>query len=165
LCKAIYLRFLIDTSIPKGTGILWDTDQFFNMPQQNDKPVHTNETCNSSVGAIRDTLYVLGGKWKLPIIIALTQGPLRFKELQKALGDITPKVLSKELKELALNEFVTRTVYDTTPVTVEYELTDYSRSLRNILEGMREWGVQHKKRIKESARRGREAKGLTRQGA
>jgi len=135
------------------------------MAQQNDKPVHTKETCNAGIGAIRDTLYVLGGKWKLPIIIALSEGPLRFKELQKALEDITPKVLSKELKELALNEFVTRTVYDTTPVTVEYELTDYSRSLKNILEGMREWGVQHKKRIKESARKGREAKGLTRQGS
>ena len=125
------------------------------MSQQKEEPVQTKEACNASVGAIRDTLYVLGGKWKLPIIIALSEGALRFKELQKELGDITPKVLSKELKELALNEFVTRTVYDTTPVTVEYELTAYSRSLRKILEGMREWGMQHRKRIKESSRKGR----------
>jgi DNA-binding HxlR family transcriptional regulator len=125
------------------------------MPKQNDKPEHSKEVCTASIGAIRDTLYVLGGKWKLPIIIALQDGPLRFKELQKALEDITPKVLSKELKELALNEFVTRTVYDTTPVTVEYALTEYSRSLGKVLEGMRDWGMQHRKRIKESSRKGR----------
>jgi DNA-binding HxlR family transcriptional regulator len=129
------------------------------MAKQNDEPVHTKEACNASVSAIRDTLYVLGGKWKLPIIIALEGTPLRFKELQKALGDITPKVLSKELKELALNEFVTRTVYDTSPVTVEYALTGYSRSLGKVLREMRDWGIQHRKRIKESSRKGRAVKG------
>ena len=48
-----------------------------------------------SIAAMRDTLYVVGGKWKMPIIIALSGGPLRFKELQKALVDITPKVLKQ----------------------------------------------------------------------
>jgi DNA-binding HxlR family transcriptional regulator len=125
------------------------------MSQHNDHPVPTKETCNAAVGAIRDTLYVLGGKWKLPIIIALSEGALRFKELQKALGGITPKVLSKELRELVLNEFVTRTVYDTSPVTVEYELTGYSRSLSKVLVEMRDWGMQHRKRLKESSRKER----------
>ena len=125
------------------------------MPKQNDKPERTKEACNANAGAIRDTLYVLGGKWKLPIIIALMDGALRFKELQKALEDITPKVLSKELKDLEMNEFVTRTVYDTTPVTVEYELTDYSQSLDNVLKEMRDWGMQHRKRIKETSRKRR----------
>jgi DNA-binding HxlR family transcriptional regulator len=134
-----------------------------NMPQQTNKEIRTKETCNASVGAIRDTLYVLGGKWKLPIIIALVDGALRFKELQKALEDITPKVLSKELKDLEMNEFVTRTVYDTTPVTVEYELTHYSQSLDNVLREMRDWGMQHKRRIKENSRKGRAAKELGRQ--
>ena len=68
------------------------------------------EACTASVAAVKDTLYAFSGKWKLPIIVALTAGPLRFANLQKALVDITPKVLSKELKELELNEFVTRTV-------------------------------------------------------
>ena len=110
---------------------------------------HTKEECNRAIAAIRDTLYVLGGKWKLPIISALVEGPLRFKELQKALEDITPKILSKELKELELNEFVTRTVYATSPVTVEYELTDYSRTLEKVLLELRDWGTQHRKRLKE----------------
>ena len=102
---------------------------------------------------MRDTLYVLSGKWKLPIIIALSGGTKRFKDLQRSLQDITPKILSKELKELELNEFVTRTVYATSPVTVEYALTKYSQSLNNIIDEMREWGLQHRKRLMNSSRK------------
>ncbi len=109
--------------------------------------LHTKESCSVSAAAVRDTLYVLSGKWKLPIIIALMAGPTRFKDLQRSLGDITAKILSKELKELELNEFVTRTVYATSPVTVEYELTRYSQSLNSIIDEMRVWGLQHRKRI------------------
>lgn len=115
--------------------------------------VHTTEACKQSIGAVSDTLYVLSGKWKLPIIIALKDGPSRFKDLQRSLTDITPKILSKELKELELNEFVTRTVYATSPVTVEYALTKYSQSLNSIIEEMREWGLQHRKRMMNNSRR------------
>ena len=118
---------------------------------------HTKETCMKSIAAMRDTLYVVGGKWKMPILIALSGGPLRFKELQKSLVDITPKVLSKELKELELNEFVTRTVYATSPVTVEYEATPYSRSLRKVTEEMIVWGIQHRKRLKDNSKARRAA--------
>lgn len=121
--------------------------------------VHTKEACTGAVGAIHDTLYVLGGKWKLPIILALrlAEKPLRFKELQKTLETITPKILSKELKELELNEFVIRTVYATSPVTVEYELTDHSRSLEKVLNELRNWGLLHRKKIKESSKARRAA--------
>lgn len=108
---------------------------------------HSEEACKASIVAVRDTLYVLSGKWKLPIIIALSTGPKRFKELLRSIGDITPKILSKELKELEMNDFVTRTVYATSPVTVEYALTKYSQSLNRIIDEMREWGLQHRKRI------------------
>jgi DNA-binding HxlR family transcriptional regulator len=116
---------------------------------------HSSESCAQSIGAVRDTLYVLSGKWKLPIIIALINGPKRFTILQRSLVDITPKILSKELKELELNVFVTRTVYATSPVTVEYELTKYSQSLNNIISEMREWGLQHRKRMMNNSRKER----------
>ena len=115
-------------------------------------PPISTEACNRSLSAIQDTLYVLGGKWKLPIIIALFNGPQRFRELQRSLESITPKVLSKELKELELNEFITRTVFPTTPVTVEYQLTEYSRTLGDVLNAMRDWGEQHRARLKQNAR-------------
>jgi DNA-binding HxlR family transcriptional regulator len=113
---------------------------------------HNEEVCTASIEAVRDTLYVLSGKWKLPIIIALSAGAKRFKELQRSLTDITPKILSKELKELELNEFVTRTVYATSPVSVSYELTEYSGSLNSIISEMRDWGLQHKQRLLNTCR-------------
>ncbi|TDH21654.1 transcriptional regulator [Segetibacter sp. 3557_3] len=115
------------------------------MPTEN--IVHSPAACKQSIAAVRDTLYVLSGKWKLPIIVALSTGPTRFKDLQRTLEEITPKILSKELKELELNEFVTRTVYATSPVSVEYELTKYSQSLQKIIGEMRDWGLQHRKRM------------------
>ena len=112
--------------------------------------------CNRALAAVRDSLYVIGGKWKLPIIITLMEGPQRFRELQRSLEGITPKVLSKELKDLELNEFVTRTVYPTTPVTVEYRITEYSQTLRPLLGTLREWGEQHRTRLKASVKADRE---------
>lgn len=105
------------------------------------------QTCKASITGVRDALYVLNGKWKLPLIVALSSGPLRFKDIQRSLGDITPKILSKELKELELNEFVVRKVYSTTPVTVTYQVTPYSQSLDKVLKELKAWGIQHRQRI------------------
>ncbi|TZF81351.1 helix-turn-helix transcriptional regulator [Pedobacter sp. BS3] len=123
------------------------------MELQEKKVIHDKETCTASVTAVRDALYVLNGKWKLPLIVALSEGPRRFKEIQRELGEITPKILSRELRELELNEFVERKVFSTTPVTITYELTPYSRSLDKVLEELKNWGLQHRQRIIASRRR------------
>jgi DNA-binding HxlR family transcriptional regulator len=106
-----------------------------------------SNACTEGVGGIRDALYVLNGKWKLPLLFTLTQGPARFKDIQRTLGDITPKILSKELKELELNEFLVRHVLPTNPPTVTYEITDYSRSLQQVLHELKVWGINHRQRI------------------
>jgi len=111
------------------------------------KENHTKESCSASLNAVKDALYVLNGKWKLPLILSLQDGPKRFNEIQKSLGEITPKILSKELKDLELNEFVLRKVYSTTPVTVTYELTEYSGSLEKVIDELRNWGLQHRERL------------------
>jgi len=67
--------------------------------------------------------------------------------MEREIPKITPRMLSKELRELELNQLVSRKVYDTKPVTVEYELSDYGRSLDKVLDAMKEWGMQHRKRI------------------
>src|SRR3979490_245209 len=92
-----------------------------------------DKACQGSLLAIKDALDALNGKWKLPIIIVLMEGPRRFKDLQRTVTGITPKLLSKELKELELNEFVKRTVYDTMPVAIEYSLTPYSKTLDPVI--------------------------------
>ncbi len=119
---------------------------------------HSKEACKASVNAVRDALYVLNGKWKLPMLVSLINGPKRFKELQRDLEDITPKVLSKELRDLELNGFVTRTVYDTTPVTVIYERTDYANSLSKVISELHDWGMKHREHIKQMSRNEAEAK-------
>ena len=58
-------------------------------------------------------------------------------------------MLSYELKELELNGFLKRTVYDQTPVVVEYELTEYSASLGSVLKELVEWGKMHRAKIRE----------------
>ncbi|HEU4718388.1 MAG TPA: helix-turn-helix domain-containing protein [Bacteroidia bacterium] len=104
--------------------------------------------CKKSLLPVRDALYVLSGKWKLPIIVALAHGHKRFKELQREIKGITARMLSKELRELEMNELVSRTVYDTTPVTVEYELTKYGETLDTVIVALRDWGLRHRKKIK-----------------
>lgn len=103
--------------------------------------------CKKNLLPVKDALDILSGKWKLPIIVALTFDNKRFKEMQREIEGITPKMLSKELKELELNQLVKRTVYDTLPVTVEYSLTNYGKSLHKVIGELRTWGLQHRKRL------------------
>ena len=114
---------------------------------------HTTESCTASINAIKDALYVLNGKWKLPLIVALSSGPKRFNDIQRSLDGITPKILSKELRELEMNEFVVRSVAPTIPVSVLYELTPYSKSLEKVIEELRLWGIQHRERIVKGMRK------------
>jgi DNA-binding HxlR family transcriptional regulator len=108
---------------------------------------HNSNECTKNLLPVRDALDILGGKWKLPIIIALTFGNKRFKEMQREINGITAKMLSKELKDLEVNQLVKRTVYDTLPVTVEYSLTPYGKSLHKVIAELRTWGVQHRKKL------------------
>jgi DNA-binding HxlR family transcriptional regulator len=122
------------------------------MKATDNPPFTSKAECVASVNHIRDALYVLNGKWKLPLIFSLSESPKRFGELQRVLEGITPKVLTKELKELEMNEFLVRKVYPTTPVTVIYEATSYSDSLRSVLSELKDWGAQHREKIKASMR-------------
>ena len=109
--------------------------------------IEQHSECRRNLLPVKDALDILSGKWKLPIIIALTFDNKRFKEMQREIDGITPKMLSKELKELEVNQLVKRTVYDTLPVTVEYSLTTYGKSLHKVIEELRTWGLQHRKRL------------------
>lgn len=96
---------------------------------------------------VKDALDILSGKWKLPIIISLSFGKKRFKQILREIPGITPKMLSKELKQLEMNELAERNVYDTVPVTVEYELSAYGRTLNPLIGELHQWGSKHRKRI------------------
>jgi DNA-binding HxlR family transcriptional regulator len=112
------------------------------------KPAFSEGQCQKNLAATEDALYVVGGKWTLRIIIALLSGHNRFNDLQRTLNGISARVLSGELKDLEINGLVKRVVLaDQTPVVVEYVPTDYSKTLRDIIASLADWGVKHKKKI------------------
>ncbi len=113
----------------------------------------TTHQCKASLNAIGDALYAIGGKWKLPIIVAMKHGPARFNELQRTIEGISPKVLSAELKDMELNGFVKRQVYSATPVIIEYELTDYSLTLEPVLDALVQWGTMHRRKIRQGMKK------------
>ncbi|OQP59419.1 HxlR family transcriptional regulator [Niastella vici] len=113
-----------------------------------------SDDCKRHFKAINDTLYILNGKWSVLIIACLASGKKRYLELQRIVEGIGPKMLSKELNRLELNGLITRSVLQTRPVTVEYELTEYARSLKPLMDEMGTWGKQHREKvIKEMAAR------------
>ena len=113
----------------------------------------SQEQCKAKLGSIADALYAIGGKWKLRIIIALKEGNRRFNELQRVIDGISAKVLSAELKDLELNGFVKRNVFTGTPVVVEYELTEYSDTLGDVLQALSSWGAMHRDTVKKSMKK------------
>lgn len=103
---------------------------------------------SEEVRALQDTLYVLGGKWKLPIINSICNGNKRFRDIERSIPGITTRMLSKELKEMTANQLIKRTVIDDTPVSVEYTATDYCKSFGAIILEMIKWGKEHRTRLK-----------------
>ena len=81
------------------------------------------------------------------------QSSKRFNEIQQEINGISSKVLAKELKDLELNDFITRNVYPTTPVTIVYEATAYCRTLKKVLAELSAWGEQHREKVKQSMRK------------
>lgn len=145
------LRILLTKSkhFTKGKRLPFCKRGVFKMAKEKFEIIENEQECKAQLSAIGDALYAIGGKWKLRIIIALLHGKSRFNELQRTIEGISSKVLAAELKELELNGFVKRHVYTETPVTIEYELTDYALTVRPVLKVLGEWGGMHRKRIRQ----------------
>lgn len=105
------------------------------------------DTAKARPQAVRDgwhcpaetTLDFLSGKWRPMVIFWLMEGPLRFNELQRRLGAITHRTLSKTLKEMEADALVQRKDHGEIPPRVDYSLTDRGRSLKPVLQAMEDW--------------------------
>jgi DNA-binding HxlR family transcriptional regulator len=86
------------------------------------------------------TMYFIGGKWKTVVLWYLRNDKKRFGELKKLIPDITEKMLSLQLKNLEEDRIVKRTIFAEVPPRVEYELTDFGRTLIPMLEEIALWG-------------------------
>lgn len=93
--------------------------------------------------SVEATLEVIGGKWKCVILCHLTHGKKRTNELRRLMPNISQKMLTQQLRELEEDGVIIRTLYHEVPPRVEYELSDYGRSLEGILSLLCDWGEQH----------------------
>ncbi len=100
----------------------------------------TSENHNSKVCPLELVQQVIGGKWKIMILWALSEEKKRFNELQKLFPDITQTMLTKQLRELENDNFIHREVYKEVPPKVEYSLTPMGKDFFPIIEQMNNWG-------------------------
>ena len=124
--------------------VLKDKIEEFKSYRIDKPPLEIIEHYRKELQAIQDTMEIVQGRWKIPIISILCNGEFRYSELEKGLPKITPRMLSKELKDLEINELVQRKVYDTIPVKVSYKLSDYGYTLVPLIIELTNWGLQHR---------------------
>ena len=93
---------------------------------------------------VETTLMLIGDKWKVLILRDLMDGTKRFGELKKAIGTVSQKVLTAQLRDMEENGLLTRKVYAEVPPRVEYTLTETGYSLKPILDAMWAWGADYK---------------------
>ncbi|MBT2619769.1 MULTISPECIES: winged helix-turn-helix transcriptional regulator [Chryseobacterium] len=104
---------------------------------------HTEE----NLRALQDTIYVIGGKWKLPILFALGNGKKRFLDIKRDISGISTRMLSLNLKEMEINKLVKRSACEDTREVIEYECTEYAKDYAKLMKDMIEWGKEHRRVI------------------
>lgn len=96
---------------------------------------------------VETTLTLIGDKWKVLILRDLLPGTKRFGELKKSIGNVSQKVLTAQLRTMENSGLISRTVYAEVPPKVEYSLTELGRSLKPILDAMKNWGENYKESL------------------
>jgi DNA-binding HxlR family transcriptional regulator len=115
-------------------------------------PSHRHVPHDSCV-AVREVLNRVGDKWSVLIVSLLADGPKRFSDLRRTIEGISQRMLTLTLKGLERDGLVTRTVFPTIPLRVEYELTDLGRTLRKPIQSLAKWAQENRERIQQSRNR------------
>ena len=95
---------------------------------------------------VSEPLKLIGGKWKVAILHALSMGPIRFGELKRNLSPITQQMLTKQLRELEKDNLINRKVFDVVPPKVEYSLTEFGWSFEPVLVALCKWDLGNQER-------------------
>ncbi len=115
---------------------------------QKKQNINNSEECQVRITGIKDTMEILCGKWKIHILGTLMKGgKMRFMDLLREVDGIAAKMLSKELQDMETNLLITRTVCNTKPITVEYEVTKFGRTLEPIVDEIAKWGIEYRKSL------------------
>ncbi|NHB56820.1 helix-turn-helix transcriptional regulator [Acinetobacter sp. 194] len=97
------------------------------------------------VMALKDALNVINGKWKLAIVCTLLAEQRRFNDIERLIKGITPRMISKELKELEINGVVRKIQLTENNLSItKYDLTESGKNLYEVIVKMVEWGKQHR---------------------
>ncbi|MGI6230534.1 MAG: winged helix-turn-helix transcriptional regulator [Tractidigestivibacter sp.] len=96
---------------------------------------------------VETTLTLISNRWRVLILRDLMDGPRRFTQLKRSIGGISQKVLTQNLRAMEADGILTRTVFPEVPPHVEYELTDLGRSLKPILDALKDWGEGYKHQL------------------
>ena len=102
---------------------------------------HLRESC-----PVKAAVDVIRGRWKPSILRELRDGMKRFTALRAALPQVTAQTLALQLRQLEADEIVTRTIFQEIPARVEYQLSDYGRTLSGVMEELESWGVKYLQR-------------------
>ena len=114
--------------------------------------INNTPVCRVRMQAISDTMSILSGKWKFHILGTLIEGnKLGFMDLLREVNGIGTKMLSKELQDLEMNNLITRKVIQTKPITVEYTITNYGKTLSPLINELASWGVNYRNSIYSKA--------------
>ncbi|WP_180027736.1 helix-turn-helix domain-containing protein [Acinetobacter sp. YH16032] len=120
--------------------------------KENAETLSEDDQCNLMfIVALKNAMNVINGKWKLAIVATMIKQPRRFNEIERLLQGITPRMISKELKELELNNVVEKieSVDEITgKMTSMYDLTPSGRGLEKLMVQMAVWGQEHKESLK-----------------
>ena len=95
---------------------------------------------------VAETVKLIGGKWKPTLLFFIKDEPRRFNELRRLIPGITQRMLTLQLRAMEEDGIVLRTVHETIPPHVDYQLSDYGRTLDPILDAMTDWGLRFGKR-------------------
>lgn len=99
---------------------------------------------------VRDVIDKISGKWSTLMLLALSEGPLRFGQLRRLVPDISQRMLTQTLRDLQRDGYVHRKVFPTQPPSVEYSLTPLGRSFLDPLRGLVDWAMAHHATIREA---------------
>lgn len=92
---------------------------------------------------VKAAIDVIRGRWKPLILREIRDGTKRFTELRAALPEVTAQTLTLQLRQLEADEVVTRRIYAEVPARVEYELSEYGKTLSNVMEELEAWGQSY----------------------
>ncbi len=106
--------------------------------------------CDGEHCGLKEVLERLGDRWSLLILVELDKGPRRFRELQRAIPNISQRMLTLTTRHLLRDDLISRTVFATSPPQVEYALTDIGHELAVAVEPVVGWARLHHDRIRSS---------------